>query len=127
MTRLAYKRDGSRQTMWMPFYLPSRANFRGHTKSKHHTKMVHEQRNLTRMFFSARATKVDLPIRLTLIRIAPRKLDAHENLPMCFKSIVDGIADWLGVDDRSGIECSYDQQKAKTPNTYGCVVIVEAA
>ena len=67
------------------------------------------------------------PFRFMLVRVAPRTLDPNENLPMCFKSVADGIADWLNVDDRSGLLCEYDQEKAPTPNTYGCLIIMEPA
>lgn len=79
------------------------------------------------MVLRSYAAKVSLPVQLTLTRIAPRKFDAHENLPMCFKSVVDGIADWLEVDDRYGFLCKYEQEKDDEPNTYGCRVIIEPA
>lgn len=120
-----YERDGDRQTLTMPFKLDSRANFRGHTRSHKHVKTIREQRNTTRMALDSQAERIALPVKLTLVRVAPRQLDAHENLPMCFKSIVDGIADWLGVDDRKGIACKYDQEKHSTPHTYGCRIIIE--
>jgi len=42
------------------------------------------------------------PIVVRLCRLAPvrnRIRDEHENYPMAFKHVVDGIADWLGVND----------------------------
>lgn len=122
-----YERRGNQQTLTLPLKLDSRANYRGHTRSKKHVKSVQQQRGLTCIMLRSWATKVPLPVRLTLIRIAPRRLDAHENLPMCFKSVVDGVADWLEVDDRKGFLCKYDQEKAETPNTYGCRVTIEPA
>lgn len=127
LVKATYQRDGNRQTLMLPIKLDSRANFRGHTRGKKHVKSVREQRGLTQILFQSRAEKVQLPVRLKLVRIAPRRLDPHENLPMCFKSVVDGIADWLGVDDAHGFDCSYDQERAETPNTFGCRVTIEPA
>lgn len=38
-------------------------------------------------------------------------MDAHENLPQCFKAVVDEIASWLGVDDgdKSRVSWTYHQ------------------
>ncbi len=101
----------------IPMRLPSRANFRGHTRSRKHTKMVREQRGVTRLVLSARAERrPKLPCVICLTRIAPRSLDHADNLPMSMKSVRDGIADWLGVDDRSDqIQWQYDQRKGSGP------------
>lgn len=121
----AYERDGDRQTLTLPLKLDSRANFRGHTRSRKHIKSVREQRGLTCLLLRLRAVKIHLPVKLTLVRIAPRRLDDHDNLRMAFKSVVDGVADWLEVDDRSGFLCKYGQEKGETSNTYGCRVTIE--
>lgn len=123
----AFEQDGDRQTLTLPFKLDSRANYRGHTRSRKHVKSVREQRSVTCLVLRLRATRLALPVKLTLVRIAPRRLDGHDNLAMAFKSVVDGIADWLEVDDREGFLCKYDQEKADTPNTYGCRVTIEPA
>lgn len=59
-------------------------------------------------------------ITVKLIRIASRKLDAHDNLRMSFKFVVDAIADILNpgkaagrADDTDLIEWQYDQEKGK--------------
>jgi hypothetical protein len=42
-----------------------------------------------------------LPLIATITRVAPgRGLDPHDNLPGACKHIVDGVAAWLGIDDR---------------------------
>jgi len=123
----SYRRDGNAQTITLPLLLKSRANFRGHTRSRKHIRDIKEQRGLTCLLLRSYAKKLPLPLKLTLVRVAPRRLDAHENLPMAFKSVVDGIADWLEVDDRFGFLCRYSQEKASTPNTYGCRVTIEPA
>lgn len=52
-------------------------------------------------WFALRAAKAphSLPCTVTLTRIAPRSLDAHDNLRAGMKAAVDGIALWLGIDD----------------------------
>lgn len=38
------------------------------------------------------------PVMVTIVRVAPRSLDS-DNLAGACKSVRDGVADWLGVDD----------------------------
>ena len=53
-----------------------------------------------------------LPCVVTLTRMSPRLLD-DDNLRQAMKATRDGIADWLGVDDRSPlIRWEYDQKQA---------------
>lgn len=125
MLELRFERDGNRQTLTIPLRLESRANYRGHTRSRKLVRATQEQRQLTRTLLIMYARKVKPPVRLTCVRVAPRTLDEHENLPMAFKSVVDGVADWLGIDDRSGIECVYDQDRDPRPNTHGCRITIE--
>jgi hypothetical protein len=59
------------------------------------------------------------PLFVQITRVAPNKLDRDDNLPMSCKSVRDGIADWLGIDDRSDlVRWSYDQRRDE-PRTYG--------
>jgi hypothetical protein len=40
------------------------------------------------------------PITVTVTRVAPgRGLDRHDNLPAACKHVVDGVADYIGLDD----------------------------
>jgi len=53
-------------------------------------------------------------VTVRLTRIAPRMLDAHDNLCSSLKAIVDGIADAWGVKDNSGlVGWEYSQEKSK--------------
>lgn len=119
---LAFEREGDTQRLQMPFRLSSRGNFRGHTRSRVHVTTIKRQRSQTTLYCCAKMKKVRLPVRIHCIRVAPYQLDKHENLPMAFKAVIDGVADWLGVDDRNGFEITYSQMKAPTPNTYGCII-----
>ena len=58
-----------------------------------------------------------LPLTVTLTRVAPRMLD-DDNLRGSLKSIRDGIADRLGIDDRDPrVKWKYAQRKGK-PREY---------
>jgi hypothetical protein len=68
----------------------------------------------------------DPPLTVTITRIAPRKLDC-DNLVGSAKACRDGVADWLGVDDRtsrSGVVWAYDQGK-KGKKEYGVIIHID--
>lgn len=55
--------------------------------------------------------RLDPPLVVTLVRLAPRKLD-HSNMVGGFKHCQDGVADWLQIDDGSSLlEWRYEQEK----------------
>ena len=111
----------------IPIFIPSRANFRGHTRSKKHRKTVQEQRNVTRLALQAHVKdRPALPCAVTLTRIAPRFLDWGDNLPMSMKSVRDGVADWFGIDDADRrLVWRYNQQKPEKPRGFGLVIKIE--
>jgi len=62
------------------------------------------------------------PIVVTMIRVSPRLLD-DDNLAAAFKSVRDGIADALGIDDRDPrITWKCEQAKGKPPR---CEIAIE--
>jgi hypothetical protein len=64
------------------------------------------------------------PIKITLTRIAPRKLDS-DNLAGGFKAVRDGIADWLGIDDGDArLTWLYEQRKG-APGQYDSEARIE--
>lgn len=74
-------------------------------------------------------SQVSLPVRITLTRYAPRKLDVNDNLPMSFKYIFDKICDMLRpghaagrADDTDQITVVYNQKPSKT---YYIEIIIE--
>lgn len=70
--------------------------------------------------------KPALPCMVTLTRIAPRPLDG-DNLQSALKALRDGVADWLGVDDRDPrVTWNYGQRAGK-PKTYSVLVTIGAA
>lgn len=67
-----------------------------------------------------------LPAVVTMTRIAPRKIDAHDNLPAAFKSFVDGTADALGIKDNDPrITWKYDQRREGV-RQYGVEIRIES-
>lgn len=67
-----------------------------------------------------------LPVTITLTRIAPRKLDAHDNLPRSFKAVADQVAEWLGVKDNDpGLTWRY-AQRSGGPGVYACEIAIES-
>ena len=79
-------------------------------------------------WFALKGAKIApvLPCVVTLTRIAPRRLDVHDNLAGGFRSCVDAIADWLGVDDADPrVSWRYEQAKGK-PKQYAARVRIEA-
>lgn len=59
-------------------------------------------------------------IVVRVVRIAPRELDSHDNLGMSLKSVTDGVADALGVNDRDPrVRFVPDAERAPTANTWG--------
>lgn len=70
------------------------------------------------MALQALKTRPQLPCIIQITRIAPRALDS-DNMVASAKSVRDGVADWLGVDDGSPlIDWRYAQERGK-PKTYG--------
>lgn len=42
----------------------------------------------------------DLPVEVTITRMAPGEFDQHDNLPHSAKHVTDAIATWFGREDR---------------------------
>lgn len=65
-------------------------------------------------------------VRVLVTRVAPSSgLDKHDGLPSACKSVVDGIADWLGMKDNDPrIVWRYDQRRGP-PRYYAVEVAVE--
>lgn len=64
------------------------------------------------------------PLRITLIRVAPRRLD-DDNLRAALKSVRDGLADALRIDDRdTRVKWRYAQCRHREPRYYSVLVLV---
>lgn len=71
-------------------------------------------------------TVPELPIVVTVTRVAPKALDGHDNLTGGCKATVDGIADFLRVkDDDPRVTWRYGQQLSVF-RRYGVRIEIEA-
>lgn len=85
--------------MTMIVTVPIRAinglNTREHWAAR--AKRAREHRAATWYALKEAKAPYSLPCRVTVTRVAPRKLDGHDGLPASLKGAVDGIADYLMV------------------------------
>jgi Holliday junction resolvase RusA-like endonuclease len=114
------------QLATVPVKTVSESNAREHFFRK--AKRAKEHRTAAALVCAAELQKPALPCVVKLVRISPRPLDL-DNLQRSQKSVRDGIADWLGIDDRNValVHYVYDQEKGP-PRHYGVrVEITESA
>jgi hypothetical protein len=103
----------------LPLRIESVANKREHWSDRGRRTKMHR-------FAAIAVPQHPLPCVVTLIRVAPRKLDG-DNLQSGFKALRDGIADRLGVADNDPrIEWRYDQVRGRAKE-YAARVKIEAA
>jgi hypothetical protein len=110
----------------LPMFLESKSNSREHWAARH--RHAQEQRGTTRTVLATLSRgglerQLDLwggeKVYVRMVRVAPRALDGDDNLNASLKSVRDGIADWLGVNDGSTlVRWEYDQRR-DAPRTYG--------
>jgi len=63
---------------------------------------------------------------ITLTRIAPRQLDAHDGLRSALKPVCDGVADFFGCKDNDPrLEWVYRQERGKV-REYAVLITLEA-
>jgi len=101
----------------LPIKTVSEANNFDHWTKRH--KRHKRQKQAIKFACSNRITPVLLPCHIKLTRIAPRKLDQFENLPMAFKYILDAISELLipgksigqADSDKRILSVTYDQKK----------------
>lgn len=122
----AWKVDGNVLEVTLPLRLVSVMNARefwrekaARTKEHRETacRLMHWAEEMANAYNGKRFpfTEEPSPTLVTITRIAPRLLDG-DNLQGAAKAARDGIADWLGMDDRDPrVEWKYEQEKvAKT-------------
>lgn len=108
-------------SFYIPLRIVSEANSRGHWASK--ARRVKNQRTAIALAWQAANMPSERkPSRVTLTRLAPRKLDL-DNLQGAFKAVRDELAALCRFDDRDeSVTWVYAQERAKT---YGVRVEVE--
>lgn len=109
-------------TIYLPIATVSTTNIRVHwTKRASRAKAQRQQTYL----LTAELKRMRPPVTITLTRISPRKLD-DDNLQSALKSVRDGIADRLGIDDGDArLRWLYGQEKWR-PNQRGVMIQVHA-
>jgi len=108
----------------IPVKIESSLNLREHWRVKANRNSSHRSAAWFALKAEAKWRAEILPCTVTLTRIAPRELDG-DNLQGGFKSIRDGVADWLGVSDNDKrITWVYRQEKG-APKTYAARIEVE--
>lgn len=103
----------------IPMALPSRGNItHAHWAGRH--KEVKRVRRVVRdaleimptvREFKKAYAELGGPLSIKVTRVAPRRLDAHDNLRTALKAACDAITAWLGhkTDDHADLRWFYDQ------------------
>lgn len=100
----------------LPIRTFSEANLHEHHMERR--KRMGDQRPTVRMAMQAHANsrglRVQPPCTVQLTRLAPAELDQGDNLESSLKAVRDGVADWLGVNDRDPrVIWIYGQERQK--------------
>ena len=102
----------------VPVRLESTANKREHWRTRHTRAKTH--RNSA---FYSTPHNINPPCIVTITRVAPGRPLDDDNLAISAKSVRDGIADRLGIDDGSDqVKWNYAQEKATKRGHYTCMV-----
>ena len=108
--------------VYLPLRTVSTLNAREHWSKR--ARRAAEHRGVTHMALTARLRGIALPVVVTLTRIAPRALDG-DNLQASCKNVRDGVADALGVDDRTPLVTWVYLQRRGKPREYGVEITIE--
>lgn len=98
----------------VPLELPSLANRRMHHMAKHRT--VAKLRQVVAVGLLQLGTwRPELPALVVITRVAPRRLDGHDNLQAACKPVVDELAEWLGLatDDDPRVRWAHRQTRGE--------------
>jgi hypothetical protein len=117
----------------LSFTLPIKTISEANKGGEHWTKRYKRQEDQKTIIYYAIRSHIDklkLPCTVTFKRYGPKLMDAHDNLPACFKRLVDYIAELLTGktkgrgDSDPRITWKYDQEKCKS---YGISIVFEFA
>jgi hypothetical protein len=108
----------------VPVKIESSLNLREHWRVRANRNSSHRAAAWFGLLEVAKRAKPAGDLVVTLTRIAPRELD-DDNLSGGFKSVRDGVADWLGIDDRDPrVKWAYAQRKG-APKQYAAEILIE--
>lgn len=113
-------------TALLPVHIESVMNCREHWRKKAKRAKSHRTMGyyLLRIAMPGGGYEWTGPLNVTLVRVAPRKLDS-DNLAAAFKACRDGVADALGIDDRDPrVTWLYDQRRGR-PKEYAAEVVIK--
>lgn len=117
----------TRPGLFLPLRLVSEANAR----DGHFAKAERTKRTRFGVSFAVLAGIRDgkfpaaLPVRVKIIRMGPKLLDGHDNLPRSAKAAVDAVADAYGKPDHDpGYEWIIEQEQSPA-NCYGVRITIE--
>jgi hypothetical protein len=118
--------SGNSITLTLPIRTVSELNCSHHWTKKH--KRHRLQQKTVALVLNPLKAKISTPCSLHLIRIAPKQLDKHDNLPASLKYIVDACCAIITQDFRPGradsndnFQITYDQ---KISSQYGVKIII---
>jgi hypothetical protein len=92
------------------------------------SKRAAEEKEIT-LLSAPHGIAVVLPCVVILARCSQRTLDAHDGLRAALKHVADGVAEWIGVDDRegAGIRFQYEQEYVRKADSGVRVTVVQGA
>ena len=94
----------------VPVETVSESNVRGHWSKRAKRAKVQRKASWASLAH-AHGLRGVVPCVVKLVRVSPRELD-DDNLRGALKACRDGVADWLGVDDRDArVVWEYGQEK----------------
>jgi hypothetical protein len=108
----------------LPLKIESTPNRREHWAARASRAKLHRTTAWASLREADKLPRILGPVVVTITRIAPRELD-DDNLAAGAKAVRDGVADWLGVDDRDPlITWRYAQERGK-PKEYAARIEVQ--
>jgi hypothetical protein len=104
---------GGTTTVFLPIKTVSEANRADHEHWAVRSKRAKTQRTGTREALVAKLGEpFELPLHVHLVRVTFGPGLDSDNLPISMKHLRDGIADWLGINDRDPrVVWTYDQER----------------
>jgi hypothetical protein len=88
-----------------------------------------EEKELTLISAPKNVPKLALPCVVVLTRLSQRTMDSHDGLRAALKHIADGVAEWVGVDDKRSdvIRFQYEQEPCRKGENGVRVCVVQGA
>jgi hypothetical protein len=108
----------------LPIRVASTANVREHHFAR--ARRTKAQRQAVALFVK-RSMLPSLPAVVTLTRIAPRLLDAHDNLRVALKPAADEIASIYGLPNDRDPRIAWEYAQEQRPKTYAVRIDVTPA